>query len=149
MDLETGPPHHPRAGKPTARGRTAVIVGILLVIALIHLFRVGTYLSGSLFELYYGYFSDIIVPFGMYFLLCVKDTSFRLLRHWCITALLVFIVASAAEVMQAFGAPLFGRTYDPLDFVMFGAGVLLAALVDRVLFERIVPFWSSRTLAVS
>jgi len=148
VNVETGPTHHPQAGGPTAGGRTAIVVGLLLVIALIHVFRVGSYLRGSLFELYYGYFSDIVIPFGVYFLLCVKDASFRWLRHWYAKALLVFVVASAAEVMQAFGVPLLGRTFDPLDFVMFGAGVLLAAFVDRVLFARIVPFWSRKPLDV-
>ena len=52
------------SGGTTTKGRTALIVSILLVIALVHIFRVGTYLRGSLFTLYYSYFSDIVVPFG-------------------------------------------------------------------------------------
>jgi hypothetical protein len=42
-------------------------------------------------------------------------------------------------VLQALGVPLLGRTFDPLDFVMFGVGVLLAAFVDRLLFGRFLP----------
>lgn len=133
----------------TARGRTAVIVSILLLIALVHLFRVGTYLRGSLFTLYYSYFSDIAVPFGMYFLICLNDMRVRFLRDWRVKAMLVFGVASSTEVLQAFGVPLLGRTFDPLDFVMFGGGVLLAALVDRFLFDRLFPRWSPKTGAPS
>jgi hypothetical protein len=59
------------------------------------------------------------------------------LRDWRVKAVLVFGAASAAEVLQAFGVPLLGRTFDPLDFVMFGVGVLLAALVDRLLLDRL------------
>ena len=119
----------------------------MLVIALIHVFRVGTYLDGMLFTLYYSYFSDIIIPFGMYFLLCLNDVSIRFLQDWWVKALLVFATASLTEVMQAFGVPLLGQTFDPLDFVMFGVGVLLAAFVDGVLFNRVLPFWSPKMTA--
>ena len=137
----------PKAGSGdiTARGRTALIVSILLVIALVHIFRIGTYLRGSLFTLYYSYFSDIVVPFGMYFLLCLNDVYVRFLRDWRVKAMLVFGVASSTEVMQALGVPMLGQTFDPLDFVMFGGGVLLAVLVDTFLFDRFLPWWTLET----
>ena len=125
--------------------RTALVFSIMLVIALVHLFRVGTYLQGSLFTLYYSYFSDIVIPFGMYFLLCLEDVYIRFLKDWRVKAMLVFGVASSTEVMQAFGIPLLGQTFDPLDFVMFAGGVLLAALVDRFLFDRLFSFWTPKT----
>jgi hypothetical protein len=100
---------------------------------------------GSLFTLYYSYFSDIVIPFGMYFLLCLNDVFVRFLRDWRVKAMLVFGVASSVEVMQAFGIPLLGQTFDPLDFVMFGGGVLLAALVDRFLFGRLFSCWTPKT----
>jgi len=133
------------SGNTPARGRTAVVVCILLLIALVHLFRVGTYLRGPLFTLYYSYFSDIVIPFGMYFLLCLNDVHVRFLRDWRVKAVLVFGATSSTEVMQAFGIPLLGQTFDPLDFAMFGGGVLLAALVDRFLFDRLFRFWSPKT----
>jgi hypothetical protein len=132
-----GPNGNP--GKTTARGRTAVIVAILLFVALVHLFRVGSYLRGSLFTLYYSYFSDIVVPFAMYFLICLNDLYVRFLRDWRVKAALVFGVASFAEVLQAFGVPLLGQTFDPLDFAMFGGGVVLAVLVERFLLDRFFP----------
>ena len=129
--------------------RTAVVASILLIIALVHIFRVGTYLKGLMFTLYYSYFSDIIIPFGMYFLLCLEDMFIRFLRDWWVKALLVFGVASATELLQAFGVPLLGGTFDPLDFVMFGGGVLLAAFVDRCVFGRFFPHWFPKTGALS
>jgi hypothetical protein len=60
-------------------------------------------------------------------------------------AILVFAVASSTELMQALDVPLLGQTFDPLDFVMFGAGVLLAAFVDKSLFARLLARWSSTT----
>ncbi len=130
-------------------GRKAVVVALMLIIALIHGFRVGTYLDGKLFTLYYSYFSDIIIPFGMYFLVRLNDVSFPFLRDWRVTALLVFAVASLTEVMQAFGVPLLGLTFDPLDIVMFALGTLVAAFVDRILFKRVFPFWSPEMTATS
>jgi len=123
-------------------GRTIVVVSIMLTIAAVHFLRLGTLFEGRLFTLYYGYFSDIIVPFGMYFLLCINDASLRFLRDWRIKAVIVFTISSLTEVGQAFGVPLLGQTFDPMDFVMFGVGVLLAVMVDRLLFVRIFSFWS-------
>jgi hypothetical protein len=43
--------------------RTALVVSIVLVIALVHLFKAGTHLQGSLFTLYYSYFPDIVITY--------------------------------------------------------------------------------------
>jgi|GEM_PF-239336 len=148
----------------TAGGRTAVAVGVQLAIALVHAFRLGSHLRGRLYVLYYGYFSDIIIPFGMYFLLCMLEAQVRaiilsdapegvkrkvspvlaFLSDWRLKAALVFGVASFTEILQAFGVPLLGRTFDPLDFAMFAGGVLLAVLADKLLLERLLPYRSPR-----
>jgi hypothetical protein len=127
------------SGNRTTGGRTAVAIGVLLAIALVHAFRLGSRLRGRLFVLYYSYFSDVVIPFGMYFLLCLEDTWVRFLRDWRLKALLVFGVASLIEVLQGFGVPLFGRTFDPFDFAMYASGVLLAVLVDRLVLDRLFP----------
>jgi cytosine/uracil/thiamine/allantoin permease len=143
----------------TSRGRTVVAVVIQLLIALTHVFRPGSHLRGQLHVLYYSYFSDIVIPFGFYFLLCpVEDqvrailrsdapevvkrkasTALTFLGGWRWKAVLVFGIASFTEVLQALGVPLFGRTFDPLDFAMFAGGVLLAVLADQLLLERLLP----------
>jgi hypothetical protein len=107
--------------------------------------RTSSNLRGTLFTLYYSYFSDIVVPFGMYFLLCLKDDRVPFLGDWRRKAMLVFGIACFTEVMQAFGVPLLGRTFDPLDVVMFGGGVGLAVLVDRVLLTRLLARSSPKT----
>lgn len=119
-----------------------MVIGIMLLIALVHASRVGTYLPRNLQSLYYSYFSDVVIPFGFYFLLCLNDTQFRALRDWRIKALLVFGAATITEILQFFGVPLLGRTFDSLDIVMFAAGVLLAVLADRFALSRVVPGWS-------
>jgi hypothetical protein len=78
----------------------------------------------------------------MYFLLCLNDVIAPFLKDWWVKALIVFAAAAFTEMMQVFGVPLLGQTFDMLDFVMFAVGVLLAAFVDRTIFDRFFPFWS-------
>ena len=121
--------------------KVVVAVVLLLFIAAIHIFRLGTYLSGNLFIWYYSFFSDIIIPIGIYFMLCINDVSIPLLKSWKTKAAIVFAIAVATEISQAFGVPLLGVTFDPLDFVMFAVGVFIAVVLDK-LFSMVFPFWS-------
>jgi hypothetical protein len=121
--------------------KNLVCVSILLLIALIHVFRVGTWFSGALYDLYYAYFSDVALPFGIYFLLCINELSFSFLRRWGVKAALVFSAAATAEICQGLGIAALGVTHDPLDFVMYGLGALLAVLVDTQVFARLFSFW--------
>jgi hypothetical protein len=119
----------------------------VVVVALMHALRVGSYLHGSLYRLYYAYASDILVPFSVYFLLCLSDDRVPFLGDWRVKAALVFGAAPFAEAMQGLGVPLLGRTFDPLDIVMYGAGVSAAAFVDRLLLAGWLPGWSPKTIA--
>jgi len=119
-----------------------IIVAIELAIAAVHLFRLGSYLDGQAFTLYYSFASDVLVPFGVYFLLFLCESAAPAVRRWQIKAGIVFAGATATEVAQAFGAPILGQTFDPVDIVMFGVGVLLAVLVDIMVFRKLVPHWS-------
>ena len=132
-----------RSDRSPRSRRIAVVVAIELIIASIHILRVGSYLDGVLFTLYYSYFSDIVIPVAGYFLLCLLDTEIPVLRDWRVKAFLVFAGVSLTEVLQGFGVPLLGQTFDPFDFVMFGIGALTAGFVDRVLLRRAFAFWRS------
>ena len=125
-------------------GRTAVIVIINVTIALLH-FVTGSNYRGPFPEFVNGYLLDILIPFGFYFLLSLSKVA--LLRSWIARSLLMFGVGSCVEVAQFFGAPLFGRTFDPLDFVMYGLGAGLAPVFDLVVFPRILRFWAPRASA--
>ena len=75
-------------------------------------------------------------------LLCVGLMSKRTaLRLGTIEEVFGDVVGFVVETAQFFGAPLLGRTFDPLDYVMYAAGVLLAAFLDVILFPRLFPFW--------
>jgi len=117
--------------KASAR-RRAVAVTVVAGVAGVHVLRVGSNLQGTAHRLYYSYASDILIPLAMYFVLCLSERRLPLLRDRRAKALVILAAASGAEVLQGFGIPMLGRTFDPLDFVMYGIGVLVALVVDTV-----------------
>jgi len=148
--------------------RNRIITGyiIMIVIALIHIFRVGQYLKGDLFTYYYSYASDIIIPIGVYFLVCTVDDNFTMshtraatdakyqvrppryiltlmtyFRKWYVKALFVFGITTLIEILQLFGVYIVGVTFDILDILMYAVGVIIAVLLDRLIFKRYIPFW--------
>ena len=122
--------------------RRVVIVSLMLLIATIHLMRAGRYLPAELYPFYAGYFSDIALPFGGYFLLCAAEMQMPILRHWITKLLIAFLLPSLAETCQYFGIPVLGSTFDPLDYFMYGIGATLAVIVDTQIFFRIFNFWN-------
>lgn len=121
--------------------RKLIGIIIILVIAAMHAFRVGSYLNGDLYLYYYSYVSDIIIPFGLYFLLCITEIRYKFLQKWTIKAGIIFGAATLTEILQAFGIYFLGETFDYIDFAMFGLGVLMAVLFDKLIFEPFVPNW--------
>jgi hypothetical protein len=122
----------------TDKRKTLVVVCLVVPVALLH-FLTGSAYRGPWPEFVNGYLLDILVPFAYYLLLVLPETP--LLRPWPVKALLVFGVGASVEIAQFFGAPILGQTFDPLDFVMYGLGVALGALVDRMAFPRVFGFW--------
>lgn len=120
-----------------------VIIGIIVMISIaaIHWFRIGSYLDGDLYILYYSYASDIIIPFGFYFLLNMNEINFRFLQKWYVKAIIVFGLSTLTEIMQLFGIYFLGVTFDTIDILMFGIGTLLAVLFDKIILEKAIPFW--------
>jgi hypothetical protein len=123
------------------RIRKIVGISIMVAIAAIHAFRIGQFLNGDLYIYYYSFASDLILPFGAYFMLSMVEIQIRFLRKWFVKALIVFVVMTFSEIMQIFGFYFFGVTFDILDILMFGIGVFIAVLIDTQIFERFMPFW--------
>jgi ABC-type amino acid transport substrate-binding protein len=111
----------------------AVVVGV----AAVHVFRVGSHLPGPQQRLYYSYASDLLLPLAMYFVLCLSERNIRVLADWKRKTACVLAAASAAEALQGLGVPMLGRTFDPLDFVMYAVGVLTAVVLDRVVLAAL------------
>jgi len=121
--------------------KSLVAASVAIPIAILHFFT-GSHYKGPYPEFVNGYLLDILVPFAFYFLLSPQEATISPLRHGSVKGILVFGVGSCVEIAQFFGIPIFGRTFDPVDFVMYGIGVLLAALLDTTLFPRIFKFWT-------
>ena len=121
--------------------KKVVIVSMVVPIALLHFFTGSNY-RGPYPRFVNGYLLDILVPFAFYFLLCLNE--FSLLRSWIVKSILVFGAASSVEIAQFFGVPIFGRTFDPVDFIMYGIGLILAVVLDATVFPRIFEFWTPK-----
>lgn len=124
------------------QSRRAVIVCIMLLIAAVHVFRLGRFLPGDLYYFYYSYFSDFALPFGGYFLLCAAEVQIPALNRWQTKFAIAFLMPSIAETCQYFGIPVLGSTFDLLDYFMYAVGVLSAVIVDTQAFSRIFGFWT-------
>ncbi len=127
---------------PVFTKRRLVIIGILGIIAAIHLFRVGRYLPPELYNLYYSYFSDFAAPFGTYFLLCAVELQVPFFRNWKIKAAGTFLLPAIAETGQYLGIPILGTTFDPLDYIIYGIGTIAAVLVETQILARFLAFWN-------
>jgi hypothetical protein len=119
--------------------KKVVVVSVVIPIALLHFFTGSNY-RGPYPGFVNGYLLDILLPFAFYFLLCLNE--FSLLRSWIVKSSLVFAVGASVEIAQFYGVPIFGQTFDPLDFGMYGIGVLSAAILDTTVFPRILEFWT-------
>ena len=123
---------------------TRIIIGIsiMIVIAFVHIYRLGTLLEGNFQTLYYSYFSDIIIPFGMYFLLCINEISITFLKSWRTKAILLFVITVSVEILQGLGFYVLGSTFDYFDLLAYATGILLAVIVDEFLFKKYIPYWN-------
>ena len=119
--------------------KKVVIVSVVILIALLHFFTGSNY-RGPYPGFVNGYLLDILLPFAFYFLLCLNE--FSLFRSWIVKSSLVFAVGASVEIAQFYGVPIFGRTFDPLDFIMYGIGVISAAILDTTVLPRILEFWT-------
>ena len=117
------------------------VILIQVAIALIHVFRLGQIFRGQAYSLYYSYFSDFILPFGMYFLLSLNDMSISVFQRWYVKAGIIFVMTTFAEICQFFGIEVLGVTFDPIDILMYGIGVLIAAIIDVKVFTKYLGFW--------
>jgi len=128
----------------SAKKRVVVVTLELIIVALL-LIGISDR-NSTLHVLFHSYFADLFLPFGFYFLLSPNEYRMPILRYWWMKSTIIFCAAAFAEAGQYFGIHILGRTFDPIDFVMYGSGALLAALVERGIFNRIFTFWDSRVV---
>jgi hypothetical protein len=114
--------------------RKGMVVLIAVVVGLLH-FLTGPRYRGPFTAFVNGYMIDILVPFAMYLVLGVAKQS--ILRTGIARGAFVFAIGAITETLQYFGVPIFGRTFDLLDYLMFGVGIGLAVVFERIVLSRI------------
>jgi hypothetical protein len=114
--------------------RKQVVVAIALGVGLLH-FVTGPGYRGPFPAFVNGYLIDVLLPFAAYLLLGVPARPFAL--RGVTRASIVLGIGVTVEMLQFFGVPIFGRTFDPLDFLMYAAGVAGGALFERTVLKRV------------
>jgi thiamine transporter ThiT len=114
--------------------RKVIVVSIALFVGLLH-FVTGPAYRGPLPVFVNGYLIDILLPFAMFLVLGVADQP--ILQNRVVRGVSVFAVGAVTETLQYFGVPIFGRTFDWLDYLMFAAGIGLAAVFEQVVLARV------------
>ncbi len=118
--------------------RKRMIVIINLLVAGLHLIT-GKKYQGPFPRFVNGYLIDILLPFCLYFLLCLVDYFNN--QPWYFKALLVLLVAFLVETAQYLDYSILGSAYDPVDYIAYTFGVALAILCDQLLFTHLFSFW--------
>jgi len=113
--------------------RKPVVVAICLAVGALHLFT-GPHYRGPLRAFVTGYLIDLVLPFSLVLLLGVGLDRSPSLRLPAVRATAVFLFGAAVEFLQYLGVPLFGRTFDPLDLLMYATGAVAALAFERLAF---------------
>ncbi len=113
--------------------RKPVVVAICLSVGALHLFT-GPHYRGPLRAFVTGYLIDLVLPFSLVLLLGVGLDGSPTLRLPAVRAAAVFLLGAAVEFLQYLGVPLFGRTFDPLDLLMYATGATAALAFERMAF---------------
>ena len=114
--------------------RTPVVVAICLSVAGLHLLT-GPRYNGPFRAFVTGYLIDLVLPFALVLLFGIGLARVPVLGLPVARACLVFLIGVAVEVSQYLGIPLFGRTFDPLDVLMYAAGAFAALGFERLAFS--------------
>lgn len=114
--------------------RKPVVAAICLAVGALHLF-IGPHYRGPLGAFVTGYLIDLVLPFSLVLLLGVGLDRSPSLRLPVVRAAAVFFLGAAVELLQYLGVPLFGRTFDPLDFLMYATGAIAALAFERLAFR--------------
>jgi len=118
--------------------KKVLITGISIAVALLH-FLTGPSYGGPYPEFVNFYLIDILLPFSLYFL--ISPVPLSMLQPIVLRAGIPFVIGVSVEIAQFYGLPVLGRTYDPLDFLAYGVGVILAILFDFWVFPNLLSFW--------
>ncbi len=114
------------------RTRKGLVTTLCLGVAALHLVT-GPRYSGPFKPFVTGHLMDLALPLALVPLSGIGAEQLGLTLAPWIRALGVFSLGGAVELCQGFGIPLFGRTFDPLDLLMYALGAALGLGVEWVM----------------
>lgn len=82
-----------------------------------------------------GYLIDLVLPFALVLLLGIGLDQTPTLRQPAVRATAVVLIGAAVEFLQYLDVPLFGRTFDVLDLLMYAMGAITALGFERLAFR--------------
>ena len=113
------------------------IISISIFVGVLHIL-IGPNYQGFGNGFISGYLIDILLPLNVYLLFQVvlrKVISILFSRIY--GAVFTFSIGLIVEFLQYAGFDVFGNTYDPLDILMYGSGVLLGLLIDLLIISKL------------
>jgi hypothetical protein len=112
------------------------IVALSLFVALMH-FIIGPDYSGIFKHFVRGYLIDLILPMNLYLLLQISlRKKISIVKSRVIGAIFTFSFGVIVEILQLLKIKLLGSTYDPLDIVMYGIGVMIGLFIDYTIIDK-------------
>jgi hypothetical protein len=112
------------------------IVALSLFVALMH-FIIGPDYNGIFKHFVRGYLIDLILPMNLYLLLQISlRKKFSIVKSRVIGATFTFSFGVIVEILQLLEIKFLGSTYDPLDILMYGLGVMTGILIDYTIIDK-------------
>jgi hypothetical protein len=113
------------------------IVGLSLTVALMH-FIIGPDYNGICKHFVRGYLIDLILPMNLYLLLQISlRKKISIAKSRVIGAMSTFLFGVFVETLQLLKIRFLGSTFDPLDIVMYGIGIMIGLLVDYTIINKL------------
>ena len=113
--------------------RKPVVVSICVGVGLLHLVT-GPEYSGPFRPFITGYLIDILLPFSLVLLSGLGLEKVPVFKQLLVRSILVFSIGVTVEMLQFFGYDFLGSTFDPVDFFMYGLGVVIGIGFEKVAF---------------
>ena len=114
--------------------KKAAVVTIALFVGALH-FLIGPDYSGPAHVFVHSYLIDILLPMAMYLVAGLIEQP--LIGHRVTRAIGVFGVGVLVETLQYFKIEIFGSTFDPFDYLMYGIGVFLGFVLESAILNRL------------
>ena len=114
-----------------------LIVSISIFVGLLH-FIIGPNYEGVFKHFIRGYLIDILLPLNLYLLLQISlRKKISVTKSRMIAALFTFSFGITVEILQLNGINFLGRTYDPLDILMYAIGIGLGIVIDLTIINKL------------